>query len=55
MTFDPLSYKVPGEFVYKGVIYGEPYMTPANLSKVEDWDPHPTDIIIASYPKTGEY
>ena len=55
MTFDPLSFKLPGEIMYKGVWYMETLISQRSISEVLEWHADPRDIIIiASYPKTGE-
>ena len=52
MAFDPYSHKIAGQFEYRGILY---YSANANvdINMMDDYRPDPTDVLIASYPKTG--
>merc|ERR1711976_381774 len=38
--------------IHKGVLYGR-MMGPDNIVKIPSWTAHPSDVIVASYPKSG--
>ena len=54
MAFDPYKYEMPGESLYEGILYPTTHFEPEVRAKVLDWQGHPKDIVVASYPKTGK-
>ena len=51
-SFDPLSFKLPGQHVYRGVAFQGGYPV-EQLREVENLQFTADDVIVASYPKTG--
>ena len=55
MAFNAQEYKIEDEVMHKGVLYiPTMFHDPETRAKVEQWRGHPSDLIIASYPKSGK-
>jgi len=53
MSFDPEKYHVPGEALYEGVIFTEPFNGPSTIKNIPGFKADPRDVMLAAYPKTG--
>ena len=49
------EYKVPGQFEYNGVIYFDRVQSELDLDIADGWRVDKGDVLIASYPKSGEF
>ena len=45
---------VPEEFEYRGILYGIPHKGVVDINMNEHWTPDPSDVLIATYPRTGK-
>ena len=51
-SLNPLDHKIPGQFEYRGIIYGG-VNEGVDVDMLKCWTPHASDVVIAAYPKTG--
>ena len=45
---------VPDEFEYRGILYGIQHKGVVDIDMNEHWKPDPSDVLIATYPRTGK-
>ena len=52
MSANTYRHRLPGEFEYRGVLYGE-HWKGLDIHIAERYKHDPVDVLVASYPKTG--
>lgn len=53
-TFDVRSFKLPGEYQYRGILYTGLHTPKVHIDMLKSWQVDPTDVVIATYPKSGK-
>ena len=54
MAFDPLAYRTPGQFEYRGVTYCG-VNEGLDIHVADNWTASPNDVMISTFPKSGKH
>lgn len=53
-AFDVSSFELPGQYEYRGILYGTYHTPKVDIDMMKPWQVDPTDVMIATYPKSGK-